>query len=226
MKKISKRLQSIISKITKKDNVIIDVGCDHCLTAINALKYANTKFAYNVDINKKPLDEGVNNLKKENLIEKTCNVVNDGLNKLEVKQNVDYCIISGLGGNTIVNILSNSTVENINEYILVPNDHPEVVRNYIKQNELKISYEEMIYESGFFYSLIQISKTGKKVKTYNDIHFGPINMKEKSETYVLYLTNLLKKTEYLYEHSKKSEYGELCSAIRLQLNNLSKVRKP
>ncbi|MDR1850958.1 MAG: tRNA (adenine(22)-N(1))-methyltransferase TrmK [Mycoplasmataceae bacterium] len=191
--KLSNRLLAIATRISKKDNVIVDVGCDHCYTSINALLNCNTKFAFNIDVANAPLQSGVKNIEKYKLINKTKNIVSNGLKTKEIDKKIDYCIISGLGGNTIVEILENSSVKNINEYILVANDHPEVIRKYINDNKLKISYEEIIKERGFFFHLIQISPKGLSVKTEQDILFGPYILTHRNDNFNEYLQFLLTK---------------------------------
>ncbi|MDR2636455.1 MAG: tRNA (adenine(22)-N(1))-methyltransferase TrmK [Mycoplasmataceae bacterium] len=218
--KLSKRLNAIVQLLTKKDNVIVDVGCDHCLTAINALLNGNTKFAYNIDIKSEPLNKGIENLKKFHLLNKTKNIVNDGLYKIDIAKKIDYCIISGLGGNTIVDIINNSTVKNINSYIVVSNNHDEYIRKYIYKYKYKISNEAVIHENKRFYHLIEFSKNkGITIKNKNDILFGPINLKNKDINFVEYLQYTLKKYKNLYKLSSSSKHKAIVKKIEAIINN-------
>jgi tRNA (adenine22-N1)-methyltransferase len=210
---LSTRLSAIIKRIKKNNNVIIDVGSDHSYTAINALKYANTKFVYNIEKNNAPLQQGIKNLHRVNLLNKTENIIANGLYTDKISDKIDYCIISGLGGNTIVNILSNSKVKNINEYILVANDHPEKIRIFLKSTNQKISYEEMILEKSIFYSLIQVSPKGKSIKSNKDILFGPVNINENTQTFKKYLEFLQTKYKKLFELSNRKEYSSILEEI-------------
>ncbi|GMO13533.1 MAG: class I SAM-dependent methyltransferase [Mycoplasmoidaceae bacterium] len=216
--KISNRLNSITRRI-KKNSVIIDVGSDHAYTAINALRNAKAKFVYNIELNKSPLKSGIENLIKEDLLSKTKNIIANGLRTNEIKEPIDYCIISGLGGNTIVSILSNSSVNNIKEYILVTNDHPEIIRRYVKENNLKISHEEMIFENKIFYSLIQISLKGKKVISFSDEYFGPINKKQLNNILISYLKQLLIQHKKIYSLSKKQSENKIIMEIEKILHD-------
>lgn len=100
---------------------------------------------YNIDNKKSPLLSGIENIKKFNLLEKTKNIIANGLNTNEIKQKIDYCVMSGIGGKNIVNILTNKN-ENItiDTYLCLCNDNPHLLREYIKQNNFFISYEDII----------------------------------------------------------------------------------
>jgi tRNA (adenine22-N1)-methyltransferase len=191
MYKLSERLLAIQKRITKKDSIICDVGCDHCYTSIYALKEGKAKFAYNIDVNKEPLATGIRNIKNENLENKTENFIANGLYTNKIKEKLDYVIISGLGGNTIIKIINDRNKElQIDNFICVANDHADVVRKFVMQNDLRIKFEEIIesvYESKtYYFHLIQISNTGLKVSSDSDILFGPYNLKHRSKNFIKY----------------------------------------
>jgi tRNA A22 N-methylase len=73
------RIDSIVNLINDKNATVIDIGCDHALLSIKLLKNKHCNFVYNVDINKKPLLNGIRNIKKNNLSKQTKNIQNDGL---------------------------------------------------------------------------------------------------------------------------------------------------
>jgi len=144
-KKIPTRLLSIINCIEKPQSTIIDVGCDHCYTSIFSFIYKNIKFAYNIDNKKGPLVSGIENLKKYGFFDKTSNILSDGLSNLDIKDKIDYCIISGLGGNTIFEILNNKSKDlKIDTYIICCNDHPQKIEEFIKENNYIIKKQDII----------------------------------------------------------------------------------
>ncbi|MDR3290398.1 MAG: tRNA (adenine(22)-N(1))-methyltransferase TrmK [Rickettsiales bacterium] len=194
--KLSPRLGAIQKQITKKNSVIVDVGCDHCFTSIYALISHKAKFAFNIDIRPNPLNTGIENIKKYGLINQTDNFIADGLKTDKINKKIDYCVISGIGGNKIANILTNRNKNiKISEYILLSNDHPEVIRKYIKINNLRIFYEEIIIRDKYFFHLIKVSNKGLKVINENDITFGSYNLKHKTKNFISYQKYLLEKRE-------------------------------
>jgi len=145
VKKISARMKSIITCISNTDKIIVDVGCDHCYTSIYAFIYKNIDFCYNIDVNKKPLETGVNNLTRFGYLNKTKNIVNDGLKNLSLDKDIDCCIISGLGGHKVIDILDNiNPVNKINKFIICVNDHPQLIENWINNKKMHILKQEVI----------------------------------------------------------------------------------
>jgi tRNA (adenine22-N1)-methyltransferase len=133
--KLSDRLQVIQNAIVKKDSVIVDVGCDHCHTAISALDSRKAKFVFNIDNKKEPLINGIKNLTNAGFLSQAKNILADGLQTDQIDKKIDYCIISGLGGHKIAEIVKNKNADiQINEYIVVANDNPYFIRKFIYDN--------------------------------------------------------------------------------------------
>jgi tRNA (adenine22-N1)-methyltransferase len=122
LSKISNRLLAIANLI-KKDSIIADVCSDHALLGCYLLSNSFCKFVYNIDINNEPLQSGIKNLTKYGVIEKSCNILADGLNTNEIDKHIDTCVIAGIGSNAIINILNNKNKSIlIDEYIFVPSE--------------------------------------------------------------------------------------------------------
>jgi tRNA A22 N-methylase len=134
MIKLSSRLQAIQDEITRTNNIIIDVGCDHCKTAIYALQTKKASFVYNIENKKLPLLNGIKHLSEHQLLQFTKNILGEGLTSTEIKGTIDYCVISGMGGKNITQIIKHQLPQiKIKTYIVVANDHPEVIRAFLKK---------------------------------------------------------------------------------------------
>lgn len=186
---ISIRLQAIQNEIAKDNSVIVDVGCDHCLTAIFALKNKKAKFAYNIDIKKDALLNGVKGLEKYFLLSSTENFLADGLQTNLIDQKIDYCIISGLGSKNIASIVDERNKDIvINNFILLSNDNPIPIRKYlVKNNDYKIANEYLVYDEGYYYFMTILSKKGYTPKNESDIMLGKINLKNKTPEFKNYI---------------------------------------
>lgn len=186
------RINQIINLI-KHNSVVIDVGSDHAKVAIKLLTNKIASFVYNIEINRGPLDNTINNLNKYHLLSKTQNILNDGLKNLKINQKINYCVIAGMGAKNIIDILSNKSKDlKIENFILVPNNNAWLLRKYLKDNKFKVIYEEIINESNHYYELIQVSlKKGLKIKTIEDEYFGPYNLKDKTKVFIEYQKNKL-----------------------------------
>jgi len=169
--KLSNRLL-YVQKLLKKNEVIADVGCDHCYTSIYAILKKHVSFCYNIDISKKALESGIDNLMKYNILSKTKNIVSNGLTSNEITKTIDKCIITGMGGNTAADIINKKSNDiNVKEFILVLNNKQESFRRKLNGNFYKIKQERIIKCSNFYFAFI-IVLPGKQKLTQEEITFG------------------------------------------------------
>lgn len=182
--KLNKRLQVIASMI-ETDKVIYDVGCDHGLISINqALKYKQKSYAIDISPNCiEVLDKKVKRLNLDNLIFPICN---NGVNNINIENNA-CLILSGLGSNTIINIVTN--VENIDSIIIQSNNDLVYLRASMAKLGYEIIDEEVIYDRKIYYVVMKFKK-GRCKYNEDDLYLGPIlKTKKTSIDYYSYLFN-------------------------------------
>ncbi len=193
MIKISKRLESISSLIPINAS-IIDVGCDHALLDIYLIENKIVKKAIASDINKNALNNAVENIKKyqfENLIQSR---LGDGLDTLTVDDNIDTIVISGLGTNTIIDILNNnkSKLDSINTMVISSNTKLPLLRKELSKLNYLIADEVIVEDNKKYYIIIKFIKGTKK---YNckELYFGPVLLEKKDLPFKEYFQNELSK---------------------------------
>ena len=173
MKRIlNKRLQTLSAFIQKKD-VVLDIGCDHALLGIYLVLNKNIK-VIGSDINSGPLEKAKENLQKyhlENSIELRFG------NGLEVmSDDINTIVISGMGGISIVNILSNiKEYPYVKKVIISPNNDFELTRKEISKLGFTLEKEVMIEECGKFYLISEYKQGKSKIDNF----FGKLNLKDK-----------------------------------------------
>ena len=114
MIKISFRLKFISSLVDER--IVADVGCDHGKLVRKLFDENKIDFAYVSDISRGSLQKAIDLLKdKKDKIKAICC---DGLSGYD-ESKIDECIIAGMGGYEILNIIKNSKVD-IQKYILAP----------------------------------------------------------------------------------------------------------
>ena len=113
--KISNRLKSIASLVTNED-IIADIGCDHAYLDIYLVKNKIIDKAYVSDVNYSALNNGIKNIKKYNLEDKIDAKLSDGISS--ISEDVNTIVISGMGASTIIKILDNPKINQINKLIL------------------------------------------------------------------------------------------------------------
>ena len=187
---ISNRLKSLV-KYVNKDDKVIDIGCDHALLDIYLVKKNIINNVLISDISKNALEQGIDNIKKYNLesnIESRCG---NGLEVLNEKDNIDTVIISGMGTNTILDILNNKYLENINKLIIQSNKDYDLLRSEVIKLGFKILEEEVIVDNDKLYINIVFIR-GNKEYTTLELKYGTSTMINK-EVYYKYLINKLYK---------------------------------
>ena len=172
----------LLASLAKDSNVLLDVGCDHALTIIKAIKYYNVKKAIASDISIGPLMAAKKNIENNNLIDKITIIQSDGLKN--INEEFDTLIISGMGGYLIKDILNDSLNKIKNKLlILEANNNRYILRKFLSENNFKIIDEYAIYDNLKYYEII-VAKTGNSSLTEKELKYGPILMKKKSKEFI------------------------------------------
>ena len=180
--KLSKRLQTIYDMVPQS-NVIADIGSDHALLPIALVLNGKVTRAYASEVNEGPYEATVKNIEKHGVSNYVIAVLSDGISELE--KDVNTISICGMGGSLIVDILDKgkSKLDHVSTLVLQPNNNEENVRIWLMNNGFEISFEKLIEEDGRFYEVIKASK-GSSNYSKEELFFGPVLLKEKSETFV------------------------------------------
>ena len=174
---ISNRLMRIASYVDKKDK-LIDIGCDHALLDIYLVKNKVLNKVLVSDVHEGALNAGISNIKKEKLEKKIETRLGNGLEVLTDKDDIDTVLISGMGTTTILDILHNDYLKNINKLIIQSNnDHTELRTEVVKLG-YKIINEEYLVDMGKNYIIIVFEKGSAKYSK-NELRYGPILINDK-----------------------------------------------
>ena len=182
MIKISERLKYIADYIDNKTN-ILDIGCDHGLLDIYLMQ---TKKDINItatEINKKALDNAINNFKKNKLDKKIKTIHTNGLDNIDTTS-INTIVIAGMGSHTIVGILYKNIkkIKKIDTLILQSNNDIDFLRKKITSIGYYIEKEKLVKENNIIYTIIKFKK-GHKFYTNKQLYFGPYLLKENSNLF-------------------------------------------
>ena len=204
-----KRISYIANLIKSNSNYVMDVGSDHAYLAIELLKQNKVKFVYNIEINELPLQQGIKNLKKHNLLDKTKNILNNGLLGLETKYKdikFDYLVIAGMGSNNIIKILENNKLC-FQTYILQTNRNEYLLRKWLLNNKYSIKQEHIIYERGIYYVLlVVVKKKNYHLYTQKELKFGKLKKVVNKQLYYDYIKY---KRDFLINQNLKNKTKEI-----------------
>ena len=208
MNKLSKRLDTI-AKIVSGETVC-DVGCDHGKLADYLLENNIVKYIYVSDISMPSLQKAIDLLTpKYNNFQAICT---NGLKDYNSDMVIDECIISGMGGYEIVEIIKNSPIQ-IDSYILSPQQNIIETKQFMLSIGYNIVYDIIIRDKDKFYTIFKCQKTDKQVHFSDyELMFGRNNFSPINQDFVAYITYESNKTKRIIDgiedESKKKEFVE------------------
>ncbi|NLZ34026.1 MAG: SAM-dependent methyltransferase [Clostridiales bacterium] len=168
---LSKRLKLIINNIDPT-GVLADIGTDHGYIPIYAVKNNLCQKAIATDVNKFPLDKARLNAILEVADDKLEFRLGNGLKPLNNNE-ANIIIIAGMGGNLIVNILEDS-IDKVNELdylILQPAQNPEVLREYLYNNNYEIIKEDLCLDENIYYELFKVKRKKGEITQLDPIYY-------------------------------------------------------
>ena len=203
---LSIRLKAIANQIDKCESVA-DIGTDHGYIPIYLVERGVCERAVASDINKGPINKAKKNISIEGLSKKIDCYLGPGLKPLKVNE-VNGIVIAGMGGNLTRDILlaDMKKVEKYNFMILQPAQNPEVLREFLYNNEYEIIDEDLILDDGTYYELFKVkyNKRAEILKFEDDLLYeiSPVLLKKKHPLMNDYIEAKISKCEKILTHIK------------------------
>lgn len=198
-KNVSARISAVVGMIGKC-KTLADVGCDHAYAAIRAVEDNIAERAFASDIKEGPIKNAENEISKAGLSDRITTILCDGLEKVPP---CDCVVIAGMGGETIVDIISRAEwTKKDCTLVLQPMTRPEILREYLYENSFETEREIFVRDAGKLYCIMRV-RGGKRCR------FEPfekyISRAALSEALAEeYADCVIKRLEYEYESRKKS----------------------
>lgn len=161
-----KRLEALIEWV--KGPVIADIGTDHGIVPIEAVKRNRAEKAYACDIAEGPLERAEKAIEQTGMTGRVIPVLCDGIEG--VPKDADQFIIAGMGAETIIHILEDGDIGD-ERLLLSPHSHEELLRRYLSDNGFMIIRERRIADRGHFYPIIDAQRGGQQL-TEAEILYG------------------------------------------------------
>jgi len=160
---LNKRLQACAAWVTT-GGVVCDVGTDHAYLAAELLRNGVCRHVIASDIGEGPLQAAKRTLEQASLLEQATLKLSDGLQQIDGTDVTDV-VIAGMGGETIVHILEPCEwIQNGVNLILQPMTKIPLLRKWLAENGYLIDRENIVKESRFFYTVMQVHYNGKQRK--------------------------------------------------------------
>ncbi|MNJ49283.1 tRNA (adenine(22)-N(1))-methyltransferase [compost metagenome] len=214
--KISTRLRRIAARLPQGCK-FADIGSDHGLLPIYAIKQNIATSAIAGEVNEGPLDAARRGVAGSGLQDRISVRKGNGLAVITSNEDVDTITIAGMGGALIASILSDGVdkLGGVKRLILQPNMAEEAVRRWLTQHNWLITDEIIIEEDSKIYEIITADRHEEASKL-NEALYAPRTLKdgedniELTSSWLLELGPLLVETpnEVFFE-KWNSEYKKL-----------------
>ena len=174
---LSRRLEVIASMISPCPSVT-DIGTDHGYLPIWLVEHGVCDHAVASDVRKGPLETAEKNCLEHGIGKDRIELVlSDGLKDITPGEDSakETLVIAGMGGETIVDILSGEKVKahSYGAYVFSPHTKQEELRRYLGRDGYRITGERYITDSGKLYVVISAVNGEDACVTDADYLFGP-----------------------------------------------------
>lgn len=178
---------SLAASMVRRGSIVCDVGTDHAYLPSYLVMNDICPSALACDIGELPLWSAKKTIEKYGLSDRIQLILSDGLERVAAGS-FDDLVIAGMGGDTIVHIISNAPWLKDARYrlILQPMTHSEDVRRLLFENGFSISREECIDEGQKTYLAIMAQYSGDfSERSEFEIYFGVQEISAQAEIYRL-----------------------------------------
>lgn len=207
--KLSNRLELVVSFV-KPGESAADVGTDHGHVPVELVRRGIVKHALAMDVRKGPLSKAEENIAAAGMKESVEARLSDGVQRLKANE-ADSVIIAGMGGELVIHILENGrhVWDTVEQWVLSPHSELHKVREWLYRNDFFIAKEDMVYEEGKFYTVLDVRRGSASNLSEVDFRYGTYLRKTKNPVFAEFLKEeerkLLALKENLEKQAERSE---------------------
>ena len=152
---LSDRLLACCAFVRPGDRVA-DVGCDHGYLSIHLLQTGIASHVYASDVRQGPLSSAKRNAETYGVRDKIDFFLSDGVQNLP--RDFDTLVCAGMGGDTMVSILSAAPWLQGGNYrlILQCQSKTPLLRRYLSENGWEIHRETVLRDGRFLYTVMEV----------------------------------------------------------------------
>ena len=156
--RLSERLERVVSFVRPCASAA-DIGTDHALVPVELVRRGIVKKALAMDVRPGPLSRAKEQISRAGLSDQIEPRLSDGLAALK-PQEAETVIIAGMGGELIIRILTEGRHmwDSVAQWVLSPHSEVFKVRGWLLENGFSIEKEDMVYEDGKYYVLMDVKR--------------------------------------------------------------------
>lgn len=205
--KINTRVDKVLNYI-QKGSTVADIGCDHGYVLIKGVTDDIIKSGIGVEVAEGPFNQAKINVHEYNMDDYINIRYGNGLDPVLINE-CDVCVIGGMGGRLITNILSDNKekASNFKRLILQPMNSEFILRKYLLENNWVIVDEDILIEDRLY--LYIIAEKGN-MEVHDDFIYeiGPVLAKKNNSGRNKYIKQKIFKLEKILMNLKEVEVKE------------------
>lgn len=171
---------------------VADIGCDHGYLGIHLLTSGIASSMIESDINEGPLQSALRNAHKYGVADRMTFYLSDGVQN--IPRDFDALVCAGMGGDTMVHILSSAPWLKSERYrlILQCQSKTPLLRRYLSENGWRITEEAVLRDGKFLYTVMEVYyEPGYPRLTVGQWYFPPALLEAPGEALPDYYQRLI-----------------------------------
>ena len=194
---ISKRLTAI-AELVPYGARLADIGTDHGYLPAYLIQSGAIQSAIAGEVNSGPYRSACAMMERLGLADAVSVRFGDGLTVLSPGE-ADTIVIAGVGGTTIVDILSAcpAVMESVSHLILQPMVGGAIVRRWLAENGWCLDKETLVEEDGKYYEIIAAKRGAPEPMTEIMAEVGPVLWENKDPLLCHHLQQLIRQKRHV-----------------------------
>ena len=202
--RLSPRLLSI-AKLVPVGAKVIDVGTDHAMIPVWLAQTGLAKQIWASDLRSGPLQNAAKLVRESGTEDRIHLKLTDGLNGFSAEDG-NTVIIAGMGGETIVSILSAAPWLKHGVFlILQPQSKQEILRRWLRENSYCILSEQLEKDSGRLYPILTAKQGTAPLYKNAEYYTGLYSQISDDPLFPEYLDLLMKKTKSAAPYDRSAQ---------------------
>ncbi|WP_274363272.1 tRNA (adenine(22)-N(1))-methyltransferase [Paenibacillus thermotolerans] len=246
MMQLSKRLEAITTFIPR-GSAVADIGSDHAMLPVFLLQQGIASHAVAGEVNEGPYRAACRQVAQAGLTERISVRLGDGLAVISPEE-VDVIVIAGMGGGTIVEILTEGEAQGklkgVSRLVLQPNIGERLVREWFIASGWKLSQELLLSEDGIAYEILVADASAKEeADAYNEALYcsplpgfgavskdlkllvGPLQLAHPNDVFIEKWNGYRAKLERMIEQIGKSDTPEALAKRRRFIEEYNELKE-
>ena len=227
MKQLSLRL-ALLSSLVPENTRVVDVGTDHGYLAIHLAQSKALRSVIATDLRPGPLSSAHKNVEQAQLEDKISLRLCDGLAAVAPEE-ADVIVIAGMGGETILNILSAAPWALQDRLLLLgPQSKQPELRAWLYAHGCAIREERLVEEEGKIYPILAVEGRAAAMPEAVELYIGAWPLEKRDALFYTYLSThiaMLEREKAGLEKSKNEGSAKRVAELDELLNALRKMEK-